>query len=314
MVVQKFVLQLEAQLADRHVTIEATDDAVDWLAKNGFDELYGARPLARVIQENIKKPLADDILFGTPRPRAATSRWRSRTASSPSSSTPNPAPATHSPPAETKPAGTTQLRRRAGTGPGGLERGVCAAPSPFEHARYARPGRRAQSGRDPAGDRSSSERNSRAALPTNGSCIERLRSVRPGQRADHARSVMAISPPSAAPPFDAELRIAADLAPDAVEGALRRASLSTAKCNRSWKRKLRVSSSIASPLPSGRSRIRSVVRVIRSAGSATSARSERHAAILGRHGRRRHGGPAHASQRGMMWKCRWKTVWPAARR
>jgi len=63
-VVQKFVIQLEAQLADRHVTIETTDEAADWLAKNGFDELYGARPLARVIQENIKKPLADEILFG----------------------------------------------------------------------------------------------------------------------------------------------------------------------------------------------------------------------------------------------------------
>ena len=63
-VVYKFVLQLEAQLADRHITIELTEDAADWLAKNGFDELYGARPLARVIQENIKKPLADDILFG----------------------------------------------------------------------------------------------------------------------------------------------------------------------------------------------------------------------------------------------------------
>ena len=63
-VVHKFILQMEAQLADRHVTIETTDDAADWLAKNGFDELYGARPLARVIQENIKKPLADEILFG----------------------------------------------------------------------------------------------------------------------------------------------------------------------------------------------------------------------------------------------------------
>ena len=63
-VVLKFIMQLEAQLADRHVTIETTDDAADWLAKNGFDELYGARPLARVIQENIKKPLADEILFG----------------------------------------------------------------------------------------------------------------------------------------------------------------------------------------------------------------------------------------------------------
>jgi ATP-dependent Clp protease ATP-binding subunit ClpA len=63
-VVLKFVMQLEAQLADRHVTIETTDEATDWLAKNGFDELYGARPLARVIQEHIKKPLADEILFG----------------------------------------------------------------------------------------------------------------------------------------------------------------------------------------------------------------------------------------------------------
>jgi ATP-dependent Clp protease ATP-binding subunit ClpA len=64
LVVHKFVLQLEAQLADRHITIELDEDAADWLAKNGFDELFGARPLARVIQENIKKPLADDILFG----------------------------------------------------------------------------------------------------------------------------------------------------------------------------------------------------------------------------------------------------------
>jgi ATP-dependent Clp protease ATP-binding subunit ClpA len=64
LVVQKFIMQLEAQLADRHVTIETSDEAADWLAKNGFDELYGARPLGRVIQEHIKKPLADEILFG----------------------------------------------------------------------------------------------------------------------------------------------------------------------------------------------------------------------------------------------------------
>ena len=63
-VVTKFILQLEVQLADRNITIELTDEANDWLAKNGFDELYGARPLARVIQDSIKKPLADDILFG----------------------------------------------------------------------------------------------------------------------------------------------------------------------------------------------------------------------------------------------------------
>jgi ATP-dependent Clp protease ATP-binding subunit ClpA len=63
-VVQKFILQLEMQLADRNISIELTDDAAKWLAENGYDELYGARPLARVIQENIKKPLADEILFG----------------------------------------------------------------------------------------------------------------------------------------------------------------------------------------------------------------------------------------------------------
>jgi ATP-dependent Clp protease ATP-binding subunit ClpA len=63
-VVDKFVMQLEAQLADRHVAIELSDAARKWLAQKGFDPLYGARPLARVIQENIKKPLAEDILFG----------------------------------------------------------------------------------------------------------------------------------------------------------------------------------------------------------------------------------------------------------
>ncbi len=63
-VVQKFIMQLEMQLADRHISIELTDEAAAWLSENGYDELYGARPLARVIQENIKKPLADEILFG----------------------------------------------------------------------------------------------------------------------------------------------------------------------------------------------------------------------------------------------------------
>jgi ATP-dependent Clp protease ATP-binding subunit ClpA len=63
-VVDKFVMQLEAQLADRHVTIELSEAAKRWLAGKGFDPLYGARPLARTIQEYIKKPLADDILFG----------------------------------------------------------------------------------------------------------------------------------------------------------------------------------------------------------------------------------------------------------
>jgi ATP-dependent Clp protease ATP-binding subunit ClpA len=63
-VVDKFVMQLEAQLADRHVTIELTDEARRWLADNGYDMLYGARPLGRVIQDHIKKPLAEELLFG----------------------------------------------------------------------------------------------------------------------------------------------------------------------------------------------------------------------------------------------------------
>jgi ATP-dependent Clp protease ATP-binding subunit ClpA len=63
-VVDKFVLQLEAQLADRNVTIELSDEARRWLIANGYDELMGARPMARVIQEHIKKGLADEVLFG----------------------------------------------------------------------------------------------------------------------------------------------------------------------------------------------------------------------------------------------------------
>jgi ATP-dependent Clp protease ATP-binding subunit ClpA len=64
MVVEKFVLQLEAQLADRDVTIELSDDAKAWLIERGYDEQMGARPMARVIQEYVKKPLADEVLFG----------------------------------------------------------------------------------------------------------------------------------------------------------------------------------------------------------------------------------------------------------
>jgi ATP-dependent Clp protease ATP-binding subunit ClpA len=57
-------MQLEAQLADRNVTIELSSAAKEWLAERGYDRLYGARPLARVIQEHIKKPLAEELLFG----------------------------------------------------------------------------------------------------------------------------------------------------------------------------------------------------------------------------------------------------------
>ena len=63
-VVNKFVIQLEAQLSDRAVTIELTDKANKWLADKGYDRKMGARPLGRVIQEHIKKPLAEEILFG----------------------------------------------------------------------------------------------------------------------------------------------------------------------------------------------------------------------------------------------------------
>jgi ATP-dependent Clp protease ATP-binding subunit ClpA len=63
-VVEKFIFQLEAQLADRGVTIELTEAAAKWLGEKGYDEKFGARPLARVIQEHIKRPLADELLFG----------------------------------------------------------------------------------------------------------------------------------------------------------------------------------------------------------------------------------------------------------
>jgi len=63
-VVEKFVLQLEAQLMDRDVTIELSQEAAHWLAEKGYDDRMGARPLGRVIQENIKKPLAEELLFG----------------------------------------------------------------------------------------------------------------------------------------------------------------------------------------------------------------------------------------------------------
>ncbi|MGG2305096.1 ATP-dependent Clp protease ATP-binding subunit ClpA, partial [Salmonella enterica] len=55
---------LEAQLADRNVTIELTDEAREWLVDNGYDEAMGARPMARLIQQTIKTPLADEVLFG----------------------------------------------------------------------------------------------------------------------------------------------------------------------------------------------------------------------------------------------------------
>jgi ATP-dependent Clp protease ATP-binding subunit ClpA len=63
-VVDKFIAQLEAQLGDRNVTIELSEEARSWLVENGYDEMMGARPMARVIQQHIKTPLADEVLFG----------------------------------------------------------------------------------------------------------------------------------------------------------------------------------------------------------------------------------------------------------
>ncbi|MBP2313194.1 ATP-dependent Clp protease ATP-binding subunit ClpA [Azospirillum soli] len=63
-VVDKFIMQMEAQLEDRGVSIELDEAAREWLGKKGYDPLYGARPLGRVIQEHLKKPLAEELLFG----------------------------------------------------------------------------------------------------------------------------------------------------------------------------------------------------------------------------------------------------------
>jgi ATP-dependent Clp protease ATP-binding subunit ClpA len=63
-VVEKFILQLELQLADREVHISLDDEAKAWLTERGYDKLYGARPMGRLIQEKIKQPLAEELLFG----------------------------------------------------------------------------------------------------------------------------------------------------------------------------------------------------------------------------------------------------------
>jgi ATP-dependent Clp protease ATP-binding subunit ClpA len=63
-VVEKFILELELQLADRDVHIKLDDDAKAWLTERGYDKLYGARPMSRLIQEKIKQPLAEELLFG----------------------------------------------------------------------------------------------------------------------------------------------------------------------------------------------------------------------------------------------------------
>ncbi|MBP6798849.1 MAG: ATP-dependent Clp protease ATP-binding subunit ClpA, partial [Luteimonas sp.] len=63
-VVDKFLIELEAQLHEKNVTLSATPAAREWLAQHGFDPQMGARPMARVIQDKVKRPLADELLFG----------------------------------------------------------------------------------------------------------------------------------------------------------------------------------------------------------------------------------------------------------
>jgi len=63
-VVDKLIIELEAQLQDKMVTLELSDAAREWIADKGYDATMGARPMARVIQEFIKRPLAEELLFG----------------------------------------------------------------------------------------------------------------------------------------------------------------------------------------------------------------------------------------------------------
>ena len=65
MVVDKFIVELQAQLDDKGVSLEVSQEARQWLSDKGYDKAMGARPMARVIQENLKKPLANEILFGS---------------------------------------------------------------------------------------------------------------------------------------------------------------------------------------------------------------------------------------------------------
>ena len=62
--VDKFILQLELQLAEQNVHIQFDSDARGWLGERGYDKLYGARPMRRLIQDKVKQPLAEELLFG----------------------------------------------------------------------------------------------------------------------------------------------------------------------------------------------------------------------------------------------------------
>ncbi|HQX64542.1 MAG TPA: AAA family ATPase, partial [Dokdonella sp.] len=63
-VVDKFLIELEVQLQEKHVSLDVDGEARKWLAEHGFDPQMGARPMARVIQDNVKRALADELLFG----------------------------------------------------------------------------------------------------------------------------------------------------------------------------------------------------------------------------------------------------------
>ena len=63
-VVKKFLLELEQQLAEKQVSLEVMEPAIKWIASKGYDATMGARPMARVIQQQIKQPLAEELLFG----------------------------------------------------------------------------------------------------------------------------------------------------------------------------------------------------------------------------------------------------------
>ncbi len=64
-VVDKFIVELQAQLDQKGVSLEVSQEARDWLAEKGYDRAMGARPMTRVIQDNLKKPLANELLFGS---------------------------------------------------------------------------------------------------------------------------------------------------------------------------------------------------------------------------------------------------------
>jgi ATP-dependent Clp protease ATP-binding subunit ClpA len=64
LIVDKFINELNGQLAEKRVIVKLDEPAREWLAKNGFDARYGARPMSRLIHEKIKQPLANEILFG----------------------------------------------------------------------------------------------------------------------------------------------------------------------------------------------------------------------------------------------------------